>query len=372
MREQHLTEAGDAQATAYSSGSRLSVVEIEPMEIARDIWHAKYMLAVSLMAAIALALLSVTFGQKSYTAEAVLGPAESSAQQGLNSSIGQLAGAASLFGVNVGTSGGTDFVKFKTLLTSERVADVLFQDDSLKAVFFGPGWVSETRSWKRPTGLAFYIKDFLKGLLGLPRWKVPGPYTLQDDLMLHLGILNDKVTGYIKVSIQRESPSEANYVLSKIIMAADGLIRRDVRSRTAGRIAYLKDVLQQTSLQDQREAIIAVLSAQEKTMMMTSADKTFAIDVIDPPSTNPLPTSPKPREVLTTSALLAILLVSLWAGLRGHFFVRSRGASTGAAKKEPSLDVAIREWLEACWRNLSSPTSRRSILRRAVGVFSRH
>ncbi len=357
MHKQSPMPHGEDKLNA-SGSARVAITEIDLMDLAYDIWRAKYTIAGFIAFAVVLALLNLMFAKKTYTAQAVLGPAESSAQSGLSSSLGQFAGAANLLGVNLGPTGDTDFVKFKTLLTSERLASALFQSDSLKPVFFGPAWVPGTRTWKRPTDIVFQAKDLLKGILGLPRWKVPGPYSLQDDLKIHLGILTDKVTGYITVSISGESPAEATDVLRAIIMTADGLIRQAVKDRTAGRIAYLHNLLQQTSLQDQREAIITVLSAQEKTMMMTSADRTYAIDMIDPPSTNPLPTSPKPTVMVTMLALVAALGVALWAVLRGHFYVRAGGGPSEPAARNPSLDAVMRAWLGTRWTRLTRRNSR--------------
>jgi len=373
MQEQPSTEAGDAQLNARASGVRVKTVEIDLMDIVRDIWNAKYTLAMSLVFAIVLAVLIVIFFAKQYTSTTVLGPAESSTQQGIGASLGQFAGAASLLGVNLGSSGDTDFVKFTTLLTSERLARALLQDKSLRTIFFPRIWVPKTQTWKKPTGVVFQIVSFLKDILGLPRWQPPVPYSLQQALALYLSITTDKVTGYVTVSFDADSPEDAANTLGKIIKAADELIRQDVKNIAAGRIVYLNNVLQKTTLQDQRDAIITILSAQEKTMMMTSADKTYAIDVIDPPTNSPKATSPRPGSLLVICGFLAIVLASLWAAARGHFVVRSTRALSGSVTRDPSLDVAVRKWLEARWRRLRSRDSRLgSIFRRVTDAVSRH
>ncbi len=373
MQEQLSTEPDDTKLNTHTPGARVSTSEIDLMDIVRDLWQARYTLAGSLVLAIFLALLSLMFEQKSYTSEAVLGPAENSAEQGLGSSLGQLSGAASLLGVNLGQGSDSDFMKFKQLLSSERLAKTLFQDDSLKAVFFGPTWIPATRTWKKPTSIVFAIKDFVKGVLGLPRWQVPEPYTLEQVLKLQLDVQTDKVTGYVKVSIDEDSPASAAFTLNKIIKVADNLVRQDVKDRTAGRIAYLTNVLERAQLQDQREAIITVLSSQEKTLMMTLADKTYAIDVIDPPTNSSIPTSPMARVTLLTNVIVAIVLVSLGATLRGHFFVRYKRAISEAAARETSFDAAVRKWLETRWTKLRSSNLRNgAIFRRANNVISRH
>src|SRR6185437_7152502 len=117
----------------------------------------------------------------------------------------------------------------------------------------------------------------------------PGPVALQSALEKHLSILTDKVTNYTTLSVDEASPADAVFVLQAVINTADGLIRQGVKNRTAGRIVYLQNALKQTSLQDQREAIISVLSTQEKTRMMSSADKSYAVDAIDPPWASAVP-----------------------------------------------------------------------------------
>jgi hypothetical protein len=336
------------------SGQKRGLVEIDLMDLAKDIWHARYTICAALVLAFVFSLVSLAFAKKSFTATAVMSPAESSPQGAGASSIGQLAGAASMLGVNVGPVGGPSvFNKFKSLLTSQALAEELFKNDALKPTFFGPSWVPATRSWKRPTGLTFEAKDLLKGVLGLQQWKTPNAFQLQEDLQLHLGILPDKVTGYVRLSIQGTSAEQALFVLRAIVASTDSIIRRDAKTLAANRITYLNDALQQTTLQDQRQAMISVLSTQEKNIMMASTDKYYAIDLVDPPSASPIPTSPRPSATIMNSLLTVLFLIMIWAVVRGHFLVRS--GSVRASRMDPSLDRAMRAWLRKRLKGSARP-----------------
>ncbi len=350
MLERPLTDSADEPTG--TSPLRSKLMEIDPLDLVRDIWSAKWTLFGAIVAAILLSILSLKFADKSYTSSAVLGPAESTAQQRMGSSLGQLAGAASLLGVNIGGSNDTDFVKFKIMLGTERLAAAVLADKSVYGTLFGPSWDAKHNRWVRPSGISFEIKDALKGLLGLPQWAPVAPSELKTYLADHLGIFTDKMTGYVTLSISGTNPHDAAYLLTKIIRSADELIRQDVKNRSQGRIAYLQQALTRTMPQDQREAIITVLSAQEKTLMMTSADRSYSIDVIDPPTESHIPSSPQARPTMQFYILMLLVIVMIAAVVRGHFFVRRQDGYSDDEAYDPSFDAAARRFIARWWHTL--------------------
>jgi uncharacterized protein involved in exopolysaccharide biosynthesis len=318
---------------------RESFAEIDLFDVVCDITGAWRTIAVAMLGGAIIAALALSSSPRVYTATAVVGPAEGSAQGGLGSSLGQFSGAASLLGVNLGSSGGTDFVEFGQLLTSERLAKKLYQNEALRPVFFGTMWRPETKSWVQPRSLKDTIRRTVMSPFGSTNWTPPNSFDLQDTIESKLTILEDKVTNYVTLTFQSDTPEHAEYGLSTIIRTTDEEIRQASKDRAAGRIAFLNTTLRQTTIQDQRDAIISVLSSQEKTMMMASVDKTYAINLIDPPSAGPAPTSPRPLASIIGAVFAALLLSSLFIAARGYFLVRS--AAGRARGREPSLDRAI-------------------------------
>jgi len=313
------------------------VAEIDLMDAVRDVAGARKTLLGAAIAAVLISLLIAVFGHKSYTAEAELGPSQSNSQSNSNP-LGELSSAASLLGVTVGQTD-DDFVKYKEILRSQRLAAALYQNESLRPILFGAAWDADDRQWHAPLGAGTIVKGLLHLIAGKPFWTAPTEFDVQNYLDDKLDILTDKVTGYIKVSIAANEPNDATQMLGAIIVTADDIVRQSVKNRTSARISYLTRTLKTTTLQDERGTIIDLLASQEKVLMLSSADKTYAVDIIDPPTADPLHPSPSLISVLLIVLFIAVFAVALWSIVRGMFFVR-RGRGYG-----PSLDDAVEAWV---------------------------
>jgi len=315
------------------SGLGLDLINIS--EVARDIWNAKITLAVMLFLAVVYALVSVAWAKPSYTSYATVGPAQNSNQSGLSSAMSQYAGAASLLGVNLGGSEATDFTQFQQIMGSQQLANELFKRQDLKPIFFGPRWN------ERPTEIVFLVKDWLKGILGLRRWSTPQPFALRAKLDQMTSTVPNKLTGYVSLSATGDSPEEANKILNAVYKTADNIVRNGANTRAENRIAYLKEQLNQVTMDDQRQSIIMTLSVQIRNKMMASVDSTYSIQVIDPPAADVKPTSPNPRAMLMTNIFFAGLIVVLGAIIYGVRMRRAPVKGEIASVWAGTLDKAV-------------------------------
>lgn len=308
-------------------------IEIDLMDAVRDVIGARKTILAAIVVAILVAILAANFWHKSYVATAELVPTGNGGDSGAASS--ELSGAASLLGVNLGQTTDSDFIEYKDLLSSNRLATALYQDDAIKAALFS-AWDADKHEWVAPSGLGAGLHWVLHGVTGKPAWAPPGPFDVEKYLRRNLGILTDKVTGFFKLSIEENSPEKATFVLQSVIATADGLMRQSVKNRAIARIAYLNKALRFATQEDQRKTMIDLLSSQQKVLMLASADPTYAVKIIDPPAADPLPASPKFSTLLLAGVFLAIFGVAIWSVLRGFIFVRGGGSGL-----EPSLDNAL-------------------------------
>jgi len=298
--------------------SRLKLSEIDLMDFLHDVWGAKRSIATLLVLSVFLSLFSVWAAKPTYTAKMLVGPSEQSGDQGgIGGAPGQLGGAASMLGINGGGGLNSAFRKYEAVLDSYDLAAAILRHDELKTMIFGPSWNPSTRTWSRPTGFTFEVKDFLKGLLGLQRWAPPTPFTMQMKIKTMMKVTTNKLTSYLTISLDADTAEQAQKLLTVITKGADDLLCRSQKGYSQNRIDYLNFELQRATQQDQRAAMIQILSVQEQRLMMASADKTVAIDIIDAPYAPPLPSAPQPRVVLVTYAFYAAVLGILIALVHG-------------------------------------------------------
>jgi capsular polysaccharide biosynthesis protein len=140
---------------------------------------------------------------------------------------------------------------------------------------------------------------------------------MQTKLKKMMKVTPDRQTSFVSISLDADTPQMAQMLLGVVYKEADNVLRRSQQEYSSNRIAYLTKELDRTTLADQRQAIIAILSVQEQRLMMASADRNVAIDVIDEPYAPLLPSSPQPRVVLATYAFFAGVLGMLMALLHG-------------------------------------------------------
>jgi len=289
------------------AGRRLSFSEIDLLQVARDIWGAKIFIALLAVIGVLFSVLILSSAKPTYTATMTVSQSEGAPRPGL--SLGQYASAAAAVGIDIGGSADdANFTKFKVLLDSDLLSVALFRRDDLKPFLFGPGWNPETRTFSRPTGFTFELKEFIKGILGLRTWATPGPTEVRSALKRSLTFTADRQTGLVKIFVQDFSPESATFFLRTVVLEADALIRDAAKVRASNRIRYLNEALARTTQQDLRDAILSLLSGQQRSMMMASVDTTFAVEVIDPPYASTVPTSPVTRVVLVTYVLTMIVI----------------------------------------------------------------
>lgn len=345
----------DAEDDPQGSRSRSKLHEIDLLDLLRDLWGGRKSILALVGLVVLWSIVGVWTARPTYTATMLVGPPEQTdGDRSISGAISKLSGAASALGISgLGAGDSSLFSKYGSVLESFELASAVLKHDELKPMLFGPTWHPKTRTFERPREIDFQIKDFLKGLLGLPTWAPPGPVSMRAKLHSLVHLTPDKVKGFLNISADGNSPEEALALLEVVYKEADEILRSVAKERAQARIDYLSNALQHTTLQDQRTAMIDVLSMQEQGMMMAAADKTMAIVVIDPPIVDPTPSAPKPRVVLLTNILLAIALGGLLSVVIG---VRQRRAARLAAavgeEPEPQYpaDVVVkwylRKWLD--------------------------
>src|SRR5579859_1321505 len=136
-----------------------------PVEVvANGLWRARALIFAFALAGMACAMLVLVVIRPSYTARATVtqpaggGPTPS----------GSASGLAALVGIPVG--GGdvaSTYQKFMETTRSRRLAEALEQKYHVLRLVF-PGWDNDSHRFQPPSGLGA-VKQFIKGLLGLPQ-----------------------------------------------------------------------------------------------------------------------------------------------------------------------------------------------------------
>lgn len=120
-------------------------------------------------------------------------------------------------------------------------------------------------------------------------------------------------TSFRRITLRHHDPVVAVSLLHDLYRETDMMIRRDTELKTSRRLTYLKEQLPKTFHPDHKDALIALLKEQEQTAMMVSIDKSFAAEIIDPPSVMTRPVAPDWR-ILFPAFIMAGAIIGLMVG----------------------------------------------------------
>jgi len=278
-----------------------------------------YLLFIVIFGVFLAVTIAVVLAMKpSYTATALVGPADNSDQPFSEDALGTL-GHAGLGGIakHLHVGGGlggqsTDkFDEYTSLLTSSRLSAVLIDKDHILSEVFADRWDAGQRRWLPPQGLVAQGVDMLRRLLGRPVKLHPDQDDLSKFLKAKLKVDTSLETGFATITFNFSSPEKTEDLLNIILLEADNIIREDKRRDVAARIAYLDTTLASLGIADEKQQLIDTLSQQQEEMMMIQSDHRYASLLIDPPHAPLKPSSPLP----TIDAGIAFLLSCLaWFG----------------------------------------------------------
>ena len=122
-----------------------------------------------------------------------------------------------------------------------------------------------------------------------------------------------------RMTYYHPDPVFAAYLLTRLHLITDMLIRQGIRIETQERIAYLQDALSRTANPDHRRALTDLLMEQERLRMLVSIEQPYAASVVEPSSASVKPEWPDFSLVLVVFSLLGGLFGFTLFGFRsGH------------------------------------------------------
>jgi capsular polysaccharide biosynthesis protein len=215
---------------------------------------------------------------KTYQAGAVISPlSENSGGQlsGIGSSLGQLAGLASLAGISTGA----DSKKAESLavLQSEALTEKYIRDNDLLPILFQDKWDSSTAKWK--------VSDPGK----VPTvWK--GNEFFRDHVRL---VVTSPKTSIVTLSISWRDPYLAAKWANDLVDVANDYLRLNAIKQSERNIAYLTEQASKTDAVGVKQAIYQILQAEINKAMLARGSEEYAFRVLDRAVPPERPSSPR-------------------------------------------------------------------------------
>ena len=291
--------------------------EIDLRELFLALWRGKYFVFLVAILAIVCASFYLRSAERKYSVQMVLKPVVVEAS---GPNLSGFSGLASLAGISLPSSSGSDFTTYQKLIFSEEVSERIFANTELVIKLFEGEWNSDTQSFEAPViGNIGKLKQRVKRLLtGAEKGKYipPNPKRLSMSMASTFNIALDNGTGFMKISTETGKPDFMLELILHALQETDKLLKeRFLITAEAALEFYYKKLLTSRS-PEHREALAKLISAEDQKLMLASKSSNFVAELLTKPSVSLYPTSPKSSLVLALGLVLGFFLGSAMVLIR--------------------------------------------------------
>jgi hypothetical protein len=213
----------------------------------------------------------------------------------------------SLLGLG-GAQGNSNYLRYQKLLISPIVAQRMDQKYGMVRYVYSQSWDKENNRWRVPQTFRSVFLGWIFALSHVPVWSPPDAVALSDYMTGNLQIVPSTQNDIVTISMKSGDVAFARRVMLAAHTEANAVLRDQVARRGRQQVAYLQGKLAQTTVSDYRATLLQILSAQEKTVMLTQTDAFFAAEILSPPTASATPVSPRPLLSMFVACLVGILV----------------------------------------------------------------
>ena len=305
------------------------------------IWRRKLMLLILNVAGVILTIISLMASRPVYTASMVVGPPAGSTSASTLSSLAGLAGVRS--DSSSTGPGGLQPSDFLSLFRSQALVSAIDDKTGLRRRIFAAAWDAKHKRWDMsPKGAKAWIKASVRTLVGKPIADQPTYTDTATWLTQNITITYDQPDNQWTISTNSTNPKFALWLLQTLYNQTQDYLKTRLRTQSLSEKAYLNRRLSEVTVEDYRQALLAMLSDQEKSLMLLDSNAPIAARIIVPATVTDSPTAPSITLTLVLGALISIvfsLLICVAMDSWQHL-------SAAVAQHPPhSADLRLQSWL---------------------------
>ena len=291
--------------------------EIDLKELFMALWAGKWLISAITGLAAAISIAVALSLPNTYTASALLVPAESGGGA-LSGLMKQYGGLASLAGVQLpGSEDGSRAQLGMQLMKSRAfIGDFVERRDILPELM-------AVESWNEGSGDIVFDPELYDGAsktwvreVEPPKSAKPSAQEAHKAFSGVLGVAEDKQTGYVIVSIDHQSPLVAAQWVNWLVEDVNAAVKAQDVSEAEKSIEYLKQQVANTSLADLQAMFFELIQSQTETVMLAEVRPEYVFKTIDP--------AVVPEEKSNPSRALICALGTLLGGMLGVVIVLIR------------------------------------------------
>ncbi len=291
--------------------SKDSSKELDLTEIVITIWNNKKIIASITSIAAIISVIVALLLPNIYVSKTLLTP--TSSEDSLQSKLGGLSSFAGIAGVTLPKAGSNKSEEAVERIKSfEFFSTYVLPNIQLENIVAVKKWIPEENS------LIYDKKIYDKATNTWPEGK-PSAQEAYKVYGEKLGVIQDKKTSFVSISIEHFSPYVAQKWVSIIIKEINENMRKIDSQQAEKSIAYLNKSAASTNIQPIRDAIARLLESQMRTLMLTASSEAYVFKVIDSPIVPERKSKPSRAVICIIGTLLGGFLSLVIIFLRPFF-----------------------------------------------------
>jgi uncharacterized protein involved in exopolysaccharide biosynthesis len=288
---------------------------IDISAIGKAIWRQKRIFFIVPAVLLVISIIYLHVANYKYEVTYQVIPVSQDVKTGMKN-LGALADAA---GISLQSTNSGDVDPFELYLQglyTHDTAGLIASDQNLMHDMFPNEWDADTRSWHDPHPYLHAVAGALRVLLGFPKsqWQAPDAARIETYIRENVTISRDLRNPVVTIQMYHADPAVAIAFLNRLHESEDGTLRQRTLIRTGKYIEYLDNELKKVTYQDYRQALVDLLTDQEKRRMFASSPTiSYAAQPFQVPTASQMPSYPSPGVVLTATAFIGLLLGGMLA-----------------------------------------------------------
>ena len=136
----------------------------------------------------------------------------------------------------------------------------------------------------------------------------------------HLNLIEDKKSGFIKISIKHQSPYIAKEWTELVVNEINNFYRQKDKLESEKAANYLNKQISLTGLSEIKEVLAQLLQEETKKLALIEANQYYVFDYIDPPATMERKSEPNRLLICILSLILGGVLSVISVFVRHYAF----------------------------------------------------
>jgi hypothetical protein len=249
-----------------------------------------------------------------YTSKALLSPVNPSSN--ISGALGGYAGLASMAGVNL-SSNPDDGNSAKAL---KKITSLSFFETNLIKHIFVPD-LKAVKSWNPNSNVLTYDESIYR--FDDKTWvdqEIPSPQESFEAFKKHINLTEDKISGFITISIKHQSPFIAKQWVDLVIDEINAFYRQKDKLESEKAVDYINEQISMTGLSEVKQVLAQLQKEEIKKLTLVEANEYYVFDYIDPAAVMEKKSEPRRSVICIIFALLGGILSVLTVLIRYYFF----------------------------------------------------